>query len=456
MERPIEAADLPDRATAAQGKADGRGPAPIRSLARVVRILGPGLTTGAADDDPSAIATYAQAGALYSHAALWTIPITLPLMMAVQEISDRTALTTGDSLGRLIRRRFPWGVQIIVGVMLAGMLIANVLNIGADLMAIGQGMELLGAGPDHLWSALAGIGIMVMLITSSSKTISQIFKWLCLTLLAYIAVMFVTRVDWSSVAAGLTGQQFRFDQNYLGIIVAIFGTSISPYLFFWQSADRVEELRAEDTPGRTTMPLKERGRAGAKGKLRSSRIDVFTGMGFSQLIVFCIVVATGATLGQHGSQIKSAADAAKALEPIAGSASTLLFAAGFIGSGVLAIPVLAGSASMGFAALLDRNWGFDRNPRKAPAFYTLVVVGTIAGVLLSLFYPDPFSLLVFVAVVNGIAAAPFVIVLMLISGNRTIMGQHRNGKLATTLGWIAAAVMAVAGTIGVWQIFHNT
>ncbi|MEZ2390158.1 Nramp family divalent metal transporter [bacterium RCC_150] len=428
-----------------------RGPVTGR-LARIIRVLGPGLVTGSADDDPSAIATYAQAGALYSHAALWTIPITLPLMMAVQEISDRTALATGESLGHLVRRRFPARVQVIVGVMLTGMLMANILNIGADLMAIGQGMELLGAGPNHLWSALAGIGIMIMLITNSAEMISRIFKWLCLSLLAYVAVMLVTRVDWGSVAAGMSGQQFRFDQGYLGIIVAIFGTSISPYLFFWQSADRVQELRAEDTPGQATISLDERGKTAAKRKLRTSRADVFTGMGFSQLIVFCIVVATGATLGQHGTQIKSAADAAKALEPIAGAASSVLFAAGFIGSGILAIPVLAGSASIGCAALLNKNWGFDRDPRKAPVFYGLVIVGTVAGVLLGLLYPDPFSLLVFVAVVNGIAAAPFVIVLMLISGSRGIMGEHRNGKLATTLGWITAAVMAGAGTIGIWQI----
>jgi len=442
---PRNAATQPD---SAESKKEEKHRSPLR---RFFGVLGPGLVTGASDDDPSGIATYAQAGASFTYSTLWTVPITLPMMMAVQEICDRTAIATGKSLGALAREKFGQRVRVTIAILLVALMAANCLNLAADLMAIGQGMKLLHAGPAALWSALAGVAICMALIFGSFTVITDIFKWLCLSLLAYVGVLFATHVDWAGVGAGLLGLQFSFKLEYLGIIVAILGTSISPYLFFWQSAHRIEELRDEAFKGDRAPALSDRTDDEAKRKIRDSRIDVFTGMFFSVLVMFAIIAATAATLGDKGTAIGSAADAAKALEPVAGPASTFLFAAGFIGSGILAVPVLAASGSAGLAGLLDKPWGLERSPRKAPVFYGLIAVGTIAGTALSLAELDPIKLLVFSAIVNGVAAAPFLIVTMLISRDRTLMGRYRNGKLAATLGWATTGVMCVAGVIGVWQ-----
>ena len=418
---------------------------------RLRRALGPGLVTGASDDDPSGIATYAQAGALFRAGTLWTVIFCLPLMMAVQEICDRTALATGQNLGTLARRKYMRAGRGIVMVLLVALLLANALNVAADLMAIGQGMNLLNAGPAPLWSAIAGIGITSLLITGSFDRIALIFKVLCLSLLTYVAVLFTAHVDWADVVQGLTAQQLTLSNDYWAIIVAILGTTLSPYLFFWQSAHRVEELRDEGHTEEIER-LEDRTPRARRHKLQEARLDVFSGMLFSEIVMFAIIVASAATLGAHGdTHISSAADAAKALEPIAGPFATILFAAGFIGSGLLAVPVLAGSASSGIAGLLNKEWGFNRSPRKAPVFYGLVGIGTVGGVVLSQFYSDPIGLLVFSALVNGVAAAPFLIVVMLISSDRRLMGAERNGRLAMTFGWAAAAAMTVAGVAGIWQ-----
>jgi NRAMP (natural resistance-associated macrophage protein)-like metal ion transporter len=439
---------------------DGEGPrAPEAKLAgwrRFLGLLGPGLVTGAADDDPSGIATYAQAGATFSNGMLWTAPVTLPMMMAVQEICDRTALATGDSLGRLARRKFSRKPRVVIAILIVALLAANTLNAAADLMAIGQGMELLGAGPDHVWSAIAGIGIAFVLLAGGFAVISKIFKWLCLALLAYVAVLFVANVDWADVVAGLLGLQFRFSLEYLGLIVAVLGTTISPYLFFWQSAHRVEELRDEDLGGQKAAGLQERTEAAAEHKLRNARADVFIGMFFSVLVMFAIMTATAATLGKNGTDVKTAADAAKALEPIVGPAAKYLFAAGFIGSGILAVPVLAASGSAGLAGLLGKEWGFDRRLSHARTFYLLLGVGTLGGVLISFFATDPIGLLIFSAIINGIAAAPFLIVTMLISRDKAIMGEYRNGRLSATLGWGTTIIMLFAGGIGIYTTLTGT
>lgn len=436
------------RSVPAGSKAVERPRSPLR---RFFGLLGPGLVTGASDDDPSGIATYAQAGASFKYSTLWTVPATLPMMMAVQEICDRTAITTGKSLGALAREKFGQRARVTIGILLVALIAANCLNLAADLVAIGQGMKLLHAGPAALWSAIAGIAICIALVFGSFKVITNIFKWLCLSLLAYVGVLFATHVDWGRVGAGMLGLQFSFKLKYLGIIVAILGTTISPYLFFWQSAHRVEELRDEDLKGDRAPAISDRTDDEARRKIRNSRIDVFTGMFFSVLVMFAIITATAATLGPKGVAIGSAADAARALEPVAGPASTFLFAIGFIGSGILAVPVLAASGSAGLAGLLGKPWGLERSPRKAPVFYGLIAIGTIAGTALSVVGLDPIKLLVFSAIVNGIAAAPFLVVTMLISRDGRLMGEYRNGKLAATLGWLTTGVMCVAGVIGVWQ-----
>ena len=420
-------------------------------LRRLGALLGPGMVTGAADDDPSGIATYAKAGATFSNGMLWTAPVTLPMMMAVQEICDRTALATGESLGALARRKFSRRPRVVIAVLIVALLVGNILNAAADLMAIGQGMQLLGAGPDHLWSAVAGIGIAVALVSGSFAVIAKIFKWLCLSLLAYVAVLFVANVDWPDVLAGLLGMKFSFAPEYLGLVVAVLGTTISPYLFFWQSAHRVQELRAEDHGGDEAVGLRDRDdEAAAAHTLKKARADVFVGMVFSVLVMFSIMVATAATLGRDGTDVSTAADVAKALEPVVGPAAKFLFAAGFIGSGILGVPVLAASGAAGLAGLLGKDWGLDLSPRRAPLFYILLGAGTVGGVIISFFSSDPIGLLIFSATINGIAAAPFLIVTMLISRDKAIMGEYRNGPLAATLGWATAGVMVVAGSIGVW------
>ena len=413
-----------------------------------LRALGPGLVTGASDDDPSGIATYSQAGSSFGFAFLWTTLLTLPLMAAVQEICDRTALATGKGLGELATDRLgSKGRGVVIG--LVGLLIvANALNISADLVAVGSGMQLLHAGPTAVWAVAAGAAISALLLTGSFELVARVFKLLCIALLAYVAMLFVVNVNWGSVARGTFVPHLSFGSSYMALLVAILGTTISPYLFFWQSMHRLEEMRDEPEGGNNATPLPEREDEAAKRKQRRSRFDVFSGMGFSNIVMFAIIVTTAATLGNHGKHnIQSAADAAKALKPVAGRFASALFAFGFIGSGMLAIPVLAGAGSAGMAGLLGEATGFSRSPRKAPVFYGLVLLGTIGGTALSLLGINPFRLLVFVAALNGVAAAPFLLLVMLISNNKKIMGTYVNGNLARVLGWVTTALMTAAAII---------
>ncbi len=409
------------------------------------RALGPGLVTGASDDDPSGIATYSQAGAQFRFAMLWAALLTLPLMAGVQEICDRTALATGKSLGELCRRRFGRIGRTVMTVLLVALLVANTASVATNLLTIGSGMALLHAGPASLWALIAGVLIMVLIVAGSFEKIARVFKYLCLSLLTYLIVLVVAHVPWTTVAANTFLPHIKLTGPYLGLLVAVLGTTISPYLFFWQTAHRVEELEAELEGGDQAVTLKSRTRRDAKAKTRRSRFDVFFGMGLSNIVMFAIITATASTIGTHGSHnIQSAADAAQALKPVAGSLSTVLFAIGFIGTGFLAVPVLAGSASAGLAGFFDKDWGFSRSVRQAPLFYILVGVGTIGGTVLSLAGVNPIRLFVVVAIINGVAAAPFLIALMLVSNDREIMGQHRNGHLATVVGWFTVTLMTIA------------
>jgi Mn2+/Fe2+ NRAMP family transporter len=413
-------------------------------LRRAWSVLGPGLVTGASDDDPSGIATYAQAGAQYGFGLLWTALITLPLMMAIQEICDRTALATGKTLGELARVHFSQWARACIGTLIVALVVANMLNIAADLVAIGSGMHLLHAGPAWLWALAAGAGITALILLGGFTKIQLVFKLLCLSLLSYVVVLFFAHVPWTRVGLNTLVPHVTWSKGYLTLLVAVLGTTISPYLFFWQTADRVEEMRAEDGGG-APIPLDRRTTLGAKGKERSSRFDVFTGMGLSNLVMFAVITATASTLGKgKGTDITSAAQAAGALKPVAGSLASTLFALGFIGSGMLAVPVLAGAGSVGLAGLLGKPWGLSLSLRKAPLFYVLLAVGTLGGTVLTLTSINPIRLLVLVAIVNGIAAAPFLIVLMIISRNRTLMGASRNQALAAVLGWGTVALMTVA------------
>jgi len=321
-----------------------------------LRAMGPGLVTGASDDDPSGIATYSQAGAQYGLAFLWTALLTLPLMAAVQEICDRTALATGTGLGELAVKRFNRTGRAVLAVLLVALIVANALNIAADLVAIGSGMQLLRAGPTWLWALIAGILITTLLVLGSFARIALVFKVLCAALLAYLVVAILVTHQWGSVLSHTLIPHIQLNKAYLALLVAVLGTTISPYLFFWQSAHRLEEMRDEPEGGAKAQPLKQQPSVQARRKQATSRLDVFVGMTFSNVVMFAIIVATAETLHTHGkTSVESAAQAAAALKPFAGHFASALFALGFIGSGLLAIPVLAGAGSVGMAGLLGKK-----------------------------------------------------------------------------------------------------
>jgi NRAMP (natural resistance-associated macrophage protein)-like metal ion transporter len=412
---------------------------------RYWHALGPGLVTGASDDDPSGIATYAQAGARSGLSFLWTALLTFPLMAAVQEICDRTALATGCGLGELAAKRFERTGRTILAFLLVILIVANALNVSADLVAVGSGMNLLHAGPTWIWAIIAGALITTMLALDSFDRLAVIFKVLCASLLTYIVVAIMVTHQWITLLKSTFVPHIEFTNSYLALLVAILGTTISPYLFFWQSAHRLEEMREEPAGGSKPKPLKRVSRSQANLKQRTSRMDVFSGMAFSNVVMFAIIASAAETLhAHHHTNIQSAAQAAQALQPLAGHFASLVFALGFIGSGLLATPVLAGSASIGIADLFGQRWGFSRSITRAPLFYSLVALGTIGGTLLSLVHVNPIKLLVLVAVINGVTAAPFLIVVMRVSSDRALMGRFVNGKLATTLGWLTVVVMTGA------------
>ena len=412
---------------------------------RYLSAMGPGLVTGASDDDPSGIATYAQTGAQTGLAFAWTALFTFPLMAGVQEICDRTALATGKGLGELAVRRFHRVGRTVIGVLLIALIFANALNIAADLVAIGSGMTLLHAGPTWVWALVAGVTVSTLLMLGTFARIARVFKVLCVALLSYVVVAVWVTGNWAAVARATVVPHLQFDSAYLALLVGVLGTTISPYLFFWQSAHRLEEMRDDPEGGTRAVPLRRLSRGKAAHKQRTSRVDVFSGMAFSNVVMFAVILATASTLHGHGvTDVGSAADAAKALQPVAGQFAGVLFALGFIGSGLLAVPVLAGAGSVGLAGLLGKEWGFSRSVRKAPVFYGLVALGTVGGTVLSLVHINPIKLLVLVAVINGVAAAPFLVVVLLVSGSPKIMGEYVNGRAATAIGWVTAAIMAVA------------
>jgi NRAMP (natural resistance-associated macrophage protein)-like metal ion transporter len=410
-----------------------------------LRAMGPGLVTGASDDDPSGIATYSQAGAQYGLSFLWAALLTLPLMAAVQEICDRTALATGVGLGELAVKRFNRTGRAVLGVLLVVLIVANALNVAADLVAVGSGMQLLHAGPTWLWALLAGVLISVVLVLGTFARIALVFKILCAALLAYLVVAVLVTHQWGSVLNHTIVPHIELNKAYLALLVAVLGTTISPYLFFWQSAHRLEEMRDEPEGGATAQPLNQQSAKRAKRKQSTSRLDVFGGMAFSNLVMFAVIVAAAETLhAHHVTDVQSAAQAATALKPFAGHFASAIFALGFIGSGLLAIPVLAGSGSVGMAGLMGKEWGFSRSVRNAPVFYGLVALGTVGGTALSLLQVNPIKLLIFVAVLNGVIATPFLIVVMKVSSSSRLMGDYVNGKAAKILGWTTAALMGVA------------
>ena len=398
--------------------------------------LGPGLVTGAADDDPSGIATYSQAGAQFGYGLLWTMVLTYPLMSAIQLVSAHIGRVTGAGLASNLVRTFP---RRVVGLLVGILAIANTINVGADLSAMAASAQLVTGGSEHVFVIVFAIVSTLLQLYVSYHRYARILKWLTLSLFAYVGVLLVVHTDWPAAAVGLVFPK-NLGRDALLTIVAVFGTTISPYLFFWQSSQEAEEIA--DSPHR--RPIRQVPRSAPK-QFRRMRFDTLTGMAFSNLIALAIMMATAATLHRHGiTQIDSAAQAAQALRPVAGSFAFGLFAVGIIGTGFLAVPVLAGSTAFAVAEVFGWKEGLEHQPREAAGFYSIIVVATMVGLLIDWSPIDPIRALFWSAVLNGLTAVPLMIAMMIVVSRHEVMGRFTANRTLLLFGWAATAVMTLA------------
>jgi NRAMP (natural resistance-associated macrophage protein)-like metal ion transporter len=405
-----------------------------------VKQLGPGLITGAADDDPSGIATYSQAGAQFGYSMLWTVLFTYPLMVGIQMVSARLGCITGRGLAANVKSVFPRSVLYgIVGLLL----IANTINIAADIAAMGEALRLLAGGSAHLYSVGFGLLCLVLQVFLRYTDYVRYLKWLTLALLSYVAVIFTIHVQWGAVLSEMVMPRLVLDHNTITMIVAVFGTTISPYLFFWQAAQEMEDLRAVTARngGGSLLPHAE---GVARRHLRRIRWDTYVGMGFSNLIAFFIILSTAATLHAAGiGDIQTSAQAAEALRPIGGQTTFFLFSLGIIGTGMLAVPVLAGSAAYAVSESFEWQSGMDMKVHEALEFYGIIAIATAGGVALNFTHLDPMRALVWSAEINGVIAVPIMAIMMLLASREDIMGRFVIRPRLRGLGWSATAVMAV-------------
>jgi NRAMP (natural resistance-associated macrophage protein)-like metal ion transporter len=398
--------------------------------------LGPGLVTGAADDDPSGIGTHSQVGAQFGYGLSWTFLFSFPLMVAIQEVAAEIGRVTGAGIARNLRRHYPRPLLVL---MVGLLLIANIVNLGADLAAMGAAVGLLIGGPLGLYTLLFGILCVVIEVWLSYERYSSVLKWATLSLFAYVAVVVVAQVPWGEALTSLVVPRIEWTGAYAMAVVAILGTTISPYLFFWQAGQEIEEQKRHKVKPLCITP-KEAG-----PELQRIRIDTLTGMAFSSIVSLAIVFATAATLHANGVRdIETSAQAAEALRPIAGDFAFALFALGIIGTGLLAVPVLAGSAAYAVTEMFGIAGSLDAKPTKARLFYGTIAVTTMLGVSLQYVGIDPARALYWAAVVNGVLAAPLMVMMMLIVRNPRAMGRLTLGRRATITGWFATAVMAIA------------
>ena len=398
--------------------------------------LGPGLVTGAADDDPSGIGTHSQVGAQFGYGLSWTFLFSFPLMVAIQEVAAEIGRVTGAGIARNMRRHYPRPLLVF---MVGLLLIANIVNLGADLAAMGAAVGLLIGGPIGLYTLLFGVFCIIVEVALSYERYAAVLKWATLSLFAYVAVVIVAQVPWGEALTSLVVPRIEWTGAYATAVVAILGTTISPYLFFWQAGQEIEEQKRHKVKPLCITP-KEAG-----PELKRIRIDTLTGMAFSSIVSLAIVFATAATLHANGIRdIETSAQAAEALRPIAGNFAFALFALGIIGTGLLAVPVLAGSAAYAVTEMFGISGSLDAKPTKARLFYGTIAVTTLLGVSLQYVGIDPARALYWAAVVNGVLAAPLMVMMMLIVRNPRAMGRLTLGRRATITGWIATGVMAVA------------
>ena len=400
------------------------------------RRLGPGLITGAADDDPSGIATYSQAGAQFGVNMLWTVVLSYPLMVSIQAICARIGRVTGEGLAANMARVMP---RPLVHVIVFLLFVANTVNIGADIVAMGAAARLMLGWGEALFAVLFAVGSLLLQVFVPYHRYVHVLKWLTLALFAYVGVLFAVQIDWRAVVLGTVWPQIPWTQEAFKIIVAVFGTTISPYLFFWQAAEEVEDETLAGTSSLLDHP------DDAPGELRRIGIDTCFGMAFSNLIAFFILLTTAMTLNKAGiTDIGTSAQAAEALRPIAGDFAFLLFSLGIIGTGLLALPVLAGSAAYAIAELRGWRIGLEQRPENARAFYGVIALAMAMG-LFMLFLPiDPIKALFWSAVLNGVTAVPLMVATMIVVSSRAHLGGFVASPGLKFMGWLGTAVMTAA------------
>ncbi len=416
-------------------------PAPLtrnpRTIQRFFANLGPGLITGAADDDPSGIGTYSVAGAALGYSILWTALFSFPLMAAVQLMCARLGMVTGQGLGGVIRKRYPRWILWAACLLL---LVANIFNIAADLGGMGDAMHMVTGIPSYVWTPFFAIFITALLIWTSYKFIARVFKWLTLVLFAYVITAFLAHPDWAGVLHATFIPHVTWTRTYMAILVGILGTTISPYLFFWQAAEEVEE---EIEQGRTALAERE---GATNVELSIATTDVSTGMFYSNLVMYFIILTTAATLHAHGkNEIETAQQAAEALRPLAGGGAYWLFTLGLVGTGMLAVPVLAGSCAYAIAeAATWSRASLSARPRQAPRFYGVIAAAMLVGLGMNFAGLNAVKMLFWSAVLNGALAPPLVVLVVLLSSDARVMGDRVNSSTANILGWICAAAMSIA------------
>ncbi len=399
-------------------------------------LLGPGLITGASDDDPSGIGTYTTAGASLGFAMLWTAILTLPMMAAVQFICAKIGMVSGMGLAGALRKHYPsWLVYSAISLLL----IANTITAGVDIGAIAAAINLLIPIPAIVLVVPIAVGIVALQIWGSYSIIVRTFKWLTLTLFAYIVAAFLAKPHWGEVLKATFVPTLRFDNQYMTTLLAILGTTITPYMFFWQATQEVEE---ELQMGRATQAQRE----GASDKeLKFAEIDIDAGMLFASLVFYFVILASAATLHATGkTKIETAVEAAQALRPLSSGVASILFAVGLIGSGVLAVPVLTSSSAYALCETFKWKSGLSEKLRGAARFYAIIAVSTLVGVIVNFLKIPPVTALFWAAVINGILAPPLLVIIMLVSNNREVMGARVNGLLTNFIGWATVAVMAAA------------
>jgi Mn2+/Fe2+ NRAMP family transporter len=402
--------------------------------------LGPGLVTGAADDDPSGIATYSQAGAQFGLNMLWTMPLAYPLMSAIQSMCAQIGRVTGKGLAANIKTSFP--PIVLKGVVLV-LLIANTLNIAADVAAMGEVAELVSGVDRHLMTLAFVIVTLLLQIFVPYHRYVFFLKWLTLSLLAYAAVLFTVNVPWGEVALRTVWPNLTLNFNTAAVVVGVFGTTISPYLFFWQASEEVEDMHARQG----AVPLLQDPNE-APAELRRIQWDTWSGMFYSDLTAYFIILATAVTLNVSGiTDIETAAQAAGALRPLAGDFAFVLFAIGILGVGLIGVPVLAGSAAYALAEAMDWRSGLERKPKNALGFYGVIAVSVLAGLVIQYSPITPMKALFWSAVINGVVAVPLMVVIILLASRKSVMGAFTSSRPIVILGWIGAAVMGFAAVL---------